>query len=347
MLPVPSALTGNFIDRPFSASKSALVEMPVSASGDNPRARMGWGATAIDTRNLWGLQDVHPLTSGPHFSGGWHGDFPGKALSTRESCEVGGMHAETEQLSNFALGVDSERARLDATQAAGLDMTRRPESDCASLAGAFSPVTLVPPRDSWPREAPGETTFHHATGQNAPLPPGTEEGGRRGLAPDWGDHGRREGLTTAGSAGFKNRRTTANHQTPDVEWEEAEAREQESAWPEICDEKERTDTRQTRRRCGTGESVEDDGPHRLLLGRMDYNSPGADVAPEACAPQPEDLENETNASNSVEVRSIEYFGCPGLILCSAYSSLRHIFVRLPQIFAIPSLTYYDRRFTSC
>ena len=322
MLSVPSALAGSFIDRPFSANKSVLAEMPFSAPGENSRARMGWGAAATDARNVWGLQDMHSSPGVPDFSGGWQGNDIGKAPSTGEGCEPGGMHAETDQSSSFPLGVDSERARLSSTQASGLDLTRRLDSDCARLARAFSPATLLAPRDSWRRGSPGESTLLHATGlQNEPqlLPPCTEEGGRRGLALDSGDQSRQEGLTTTEYRGFKSRNMMANYPIRNVGWGGADARERESVWTETCGEKERTDARQNRRRCQTGESADDDRPdrpHGLLLGSMGYNPPGVDVAPGLCTSGPEDRGtngsdgSEVHANNSVEVRFIECFGCP-------------------------------------
>lgn len=321
MLSVPSTLTGSFIDRPFSANKSALAVTPFLASEENCRTHMGWGSAASDT---WGLQDMHSPPGVPAFSGGWHGDALGKVPSTREGCQVGAMHAETEQSSNFPLGVDSEVARLSAPQAPGLDFTRRLESDCASLAGAFSPVTQLAPRDSWPREAPRESTLLHATGRPnvpQPLPPSTEEEGRMGLTLDWGDQSQPEGLTTTESTGIKSRDTIANYPIRDVGGGEADVRVRESVWAETCGEKERTDARLIRRRCPTGESANDDRPDRpqgLLLGRMGCNPPGVDVAPGLYTSRPKNQGangsggHEANASSSVEVRvrSIEWFGCP-------------------------------------
>lgn len=310
MSAVPPTLAGTFIDRPFSANKSALAEMPFSASGDNSRARMGRGTAAVDTRNVWGMQNMHdPFMNPSRFSGGWHGDFLEKAPSTHELCNLVGVHSEAEQSSNFSFGVDSKGARLGETQAPGLGLTCRPNSDCASLGGAFSPVTIMPPRYSWPREAPEETTLLHATGQNAPLSPSTKEEGRRGLALDWSNQGRQEGLTIADSAGFKNQSTAVDRQIPDVGWREPDAREQESVWAETCGEKELADPRQIRRRCETETNVEDDRPRGLLLGTMGSNPPDADVPSGACAPQSEDLENDANASSFIEVRAMEYSGC--------------------------------------
>lgn len=320
ILSVPSALTGSFIDRPFSANKSTLAVTPFLASEESRRTHMGWGAAASDT---WGLQDMHSSPGVPAFSGGWHGDTLGQAPSTREGCQTGTMHAETEQSSNFPLGVDSEVARLSATQARGLDFTRRLEPDCASLAGAFSPVTQLAPRDSWPGEAPRESTLLHATGRPnvpQPLPPSTE-GGRMGLALDWGDQSQPEGLTTTEPTGIKSRGTIANCPIRDVGWGEADVRVRESVWVETCGEKERTDARLIRRRCPTGESANDDRPDRpqgLLLGKMGCNPPGVDVAPGLYTSRTENQGakgpggHEANASSSVEVRirSIEWFGYP-------------------------------------
>ena len=314
VLSVPPALTGSFIDRPFSANNSTLTVMPFPASEENSRARWGWGTAATDT---WGLQDVHSSPPVPASSGGWQGDAVGEAPSMSAGCELGGTYAETGQSSIFLLGADSEHSRLSPTQAPGLDLTRRSESDCASLTGAFPPVTLLPPRDSWPREAPRESTLLHATGRPnvpEPLPPCTEEGGRKGLALDWGDQCQPEGLVTTESSGFKSRSTIANYPIRDVRWGHADARGRESVLAETCGEKERADPRQIRRRCQTRESADDDRPEwpqGHLLGRMGYTSPGVDVASGLCTSPPENQGangsdgNEANVSSSVDVPPIE------------------------------------------
>lgn len=318
VLSVPSALTGSFIDRPFSANKSALAVMPFLASEENSRARLGWGTATTDT---WGVQDTHSSPAVPACSDRWQGDAVGEAPSTREGCGLGGMYAEAGQSSNFPSGVDSERGKLSATQAPGLDLTRRSESDCASLAGVFSPVTLLPPRDSWPREAARESALLHATGRPnvpEPLPPCTEGRGRKSLVRDWGDQSQPEGLVTTESTGFKTRSTISNYPIRDVRWGHADARVREPVWAETCGENERADPRQIRR-CQTGESANDDRPEwtqRILLGRMGYNAQGVDVASGLCTSPPENQcvngseGDEANVISSVEVRPIEEFGCP-------------------------------------